>query len=147
MVRFYCCAKNVYIYMCSENTHRVGSASGGGGEIDEEPGVALGSKVRQVISFLKILIGIFVQVPSFGDILDASHEVIENQVVDPVEGESVPKSPFHGMPNSVEKIESDSKRRHQPATEHSNCGVDCDFDANVSFLNTETLCRLKLENL
>jgi hypothetical protein len=31
-----------------ENTHRVGSSAGGGGEIDEEPGIALGSRVRQV---------------------------------------------------------------------------------------------------
>jgi hypothetical protein len=59
------------------------------------------------------------------------------QVVDPIEGGSEPpRSPFQGMPNSVEKIESESgKRRHQPATEHSNCGLDCDFDATVSIFD------------
>lgn len=72
--------------------------------------------------------------------MDASHEVIDNQL-ESVEGESVdspPRSPFHGM-NSVEKIESDSKRKHQPATEHSNCGVDCDFDETVSLYLQKSL--------
>lgn len=118
------------MYNILENTHRAGSSSGGGGEIDyDNPDAVLGSRVRQV--------------PSLGSALDSSHEVADSlsPIGDTVDvSDSVPpKSPFHEMPStSLERVESDGgTRRHQPATEHSNCGVDCDFDSTVAVIGRD----------
>ncbi|KAI6215764.1 MAM domain protein [Aphelenchoides besseyi] len=126
-----------YEAILCESTHRSGStATGAGGEINDDENSMdrpIGSRVRQL--------------PSLGVPLDSSHEVVDvadsESNVDLVEGGvSAPPSPFSGK--AFEQIDSESRRsegprRHQPATEHSNCNVDCDFDSN-------SFCRLMSPN-
>ncbi|KAI6228700.1 MAM domain-containing protein [Aphelenchoides fujianensis] len=111
-----------YEAILCESTHRAGSAAGGGGEIDDDGGELepLGSRVRQV--------------PSLRVPLDSSHEVADGlDGTDGNEAVEAPRSPFRESPADrvdFESRKSEGTRRHQPATEHSNCGVDCDFDSS-----------------